>query len=304
MTVAIDLFAGAGGFTAGATAAGVRVAWAANHWDRAVEFHARNHPDTVHACQDLHQADWSQVPDHDLLLASPACQGYSQAGQPGRVTRARAKHESDRNTAWAVIGCADARRPRTVLVENVPDFFRWTLYPAWRLALELAGYVVREHIFDAADFGVPQNRRRAIITARQGEPLDLVAPSEPWRAIDPFIDTSSDGWAPVRSKTAGVQSRVSRARSRGLGRRFLTQHVTNHPGRELSRPIGTITTKAHWALVDGNRMRMLTVPELRRAMSFPDTYSLPDHKAEAIRMLGNAIPPRMAAELVKQARDS
>ena len=70
---AIDLFAGAGGFTTGATAAGVRVVYAANHWRAAVDAHAANHPDVTHACQDPHQADWHKLPRHDLLLASPSC---------------------------------------------------------------------------------------------------------------------------------------------------------------------------------------------------------------------------------------
>ncbi len=65
----IDLFAGAGGFSTGASMAGCNVAWAANHWPDAVEWHSRNHPDAAHICQDLHQADWSQVPAHDLMLA-------------------------------------------------------------------------------------------------------------------------------------------------------------------------------------------------------------------------------------------
>lgn len=74
MTVrAIDLFAGAGGFSTGAVAAGVDVVWAANHWQEAVDIHKLNHPDTYHLCQDLHQADWSKLPEHELLLASPAC---------------------------------------------------------------------------------------------------------------------------------------------------------------------------------------------------------------------------------------
>jgi DNA (cytosine-5)-methyltransferase 1 len=49
---AIDLFAGA-------RATGVTVQWAANYWPLAVEYHALNRPETSHACQDLHQADWS-----------------------------------------------------------------------------------------------------------------------------------------------------------------------------------------------------------------------------------------------------
>lgn len=71
MTTAIDLFAGLGGWSTGASMAGVQVLWAANHWPEAVQWHANNHPDTQHVCQDLHQADWTQVPAHDLLLASP-----------------------------------------------------------------------------------------------------------------------------------------------------------------------------------------------------------------------------------------
>ena len=45
---AIDLFAGAGGFSTGATMAGVNVVWAANHWPDAVEWHSKNHPEAQH----------------------------------------------------------------------------------------------------------------------------------------------------------------------------------------------------------------------------------------------------------------
>lgn len=79
MTTAIDLFAGLGGWSTGARAAGVQVLWAANHWPVAVEWHSANHPDTQHVCQDLHQARWEQVPAHDILLASPCCQGHAKA---------------------------------------------------------------------------------------------------------------------------------------------------------------------------------------------------------------------------------
>ena len=300
-TTAIDLFAGAGGFTTGATAAGVDVLWAANHWHTAVQIHQLNHPDTEHSCQDLQQADWCAVPDHDLLLASPACQGHSQAGQPGRRGRYD-RHQRDRNTAWAVISCAEAKRPRTVLVENVGDFYRWALYPAWRSALEALGYSVAEHSFDTADFGIPQNRRRAIITARLGdEALELNSPKTPWRGFEDSIDWDQEqGWAPITSKPPGVQKRVAKGRNRGLGETFLSHYVTGHPGRELERPIGTITTKVQWALVRGDQIRMLTIDEHRRAMAFPEDYRLPATKEAAVRMLGNAIPPRFAEQLCEQ----
>ena len=50
----IDLFAGAGGFSTGATMAGCNVVWAANHWRSAVEIHAANHPGAQYVCQDLY----------------------------------------------------------------------------------------------------------------------------------------------------------------------------------------------------------------------------------------------------------
>lgn len=103
---AIDLFAGAGGFSEGARMAECRVVWAANHWQAAVDTHAANHPDTAHACQDLHQADWTQVPAHDLLLASPACQGHT----PARG-KERPHHDACRSTAWAVVSALECHRP-------------------------------------------------------------------------------------------------------------------------------------------------------------------------------------------------
>lgn len=127
--IAADLFAGLGGFTLGAELAGCRVAWAANHWPAAVDAHRDNHPLTIHACQDLQQADWTQVQGHDLLLATPACQGHSPARGKDRP-----HHDAQRATAWAVVTCAEVHRPSGVLVVNVPEFASlWRAYPAWRM---------------------------------------------------------------------------------------------------------------------------------------------------------------------------
>lgn len=173
--IAVDLFAGLGGFSEGARLAGVRVAWAANHWRAAVQVHAQNHPDTAHACQDLQQADWSEVPAHDVLLASPACQGHSRA----RGTE-RPHHDACRSTAWAVVACAEYHRPPVCVVENVPEFLRWRLFPAWADAMTRLGYAVRPLAVDAADCGVPQHRRRVFVVCTVGSAsLPLKLPTRP-----------------------------------------------------------------------------------------------------------------------------
>ena len=52
-----------------------------------------------------------------------------------------------------------------------------------------------------------------------------------------------------------------------------------------------------WAVVDGDRMRMLQPSELRRAMGFPETTQLPADRRTAIKLLGNAVCPPVAREI-------
>jgi DNA (cytosine-5)-methyltransferase 1 len=297
---AIDLFAGLGGWTEGARQAGVRVLWAANHWRSAVDIHAANHPGTSHACQDLHQADWTQVPRHDVLLASPACQGHSKARG-----KERPHHDATRSTAWAVVSAAECHRPPLVVVENVPDFAKWSLFPAWRQAMGALGYSLSENLIDAADCGVPQNRVRLLIVGtRSRSPLALRKPEQPHVAADHIIDFKAGRWSPVHrpGRAAATLERYAAGR-RQHGERFVMPFYgsgSGKTGRSLHRPIGTITTLPRWAIVDDDRMRMLSVDEAREAMSFPADYRLPACGRLAMHMLGNAVPPLMAREVLTQ----
>jgi hypothetical protein len=97
MITVVDLFAGAGGSSLGATLAGCKVVWAGNHWPTAVAVHTANFPGAEHVCQDLRQFNFASLPDHDLLSASPACQGHAKARGKDRGH----VHDDSRATAWA-----------------------------------------------------------------------------------------------------------------------------------------------------------------------------------------------------------
>ena len=295
----IDLFAGAGGFSTGATMAGCNVAWAANHWPDAVEWHSRNHPDAAHICQDLHQADWSQVPAHDLMLASPCCQGHSKAR--GKAS-GNPQHDASRSTAWAVVSAAEYHRPPAILVENVPEFLDWQLYRPWVLAMQALGYAVSPHVVDAADLGAPQNRIRMFLVLTQSvQPLKLNLPTLDHLPASSFIDFEGGRWQPIEKpgRAAATLERVRAGRATH-GDRFLISYYGNtKTGRSLDRPIGTITTRDRWAIVDGDRMRMLSRWECRSAMSFPDTYQLPDNHRLAVHLLGNAVCPTPVSHIIK-----
>ncbi len=301
---AIDLFAGAGGFSTGAAMAGARVVWAANHWPTAVEWHAANHPDTHHACQDLQQADFRDAPAHDLLLASPACQGHSRARGTDKP-----HHDAQRATAWAVITCAEVHRPAVVLVENVPEFSDWVLWPAWCAAMTALGYALAPQVIDAADHGVPQHRRRLFVVAtRSKHPIELQMPERTQTTAAQIIDFSAGRWSMVSKpgRSPATLARIKAGR-RVHGDRFVAPYYgsgSGETGRSLHRPLGTITTRDRWAVIDGDRMRMLTADECRAAMGFPAGYRLPAQHKEAVHLLGNAVCPPVARDLVEAIREA
>jgi DNA (cytosine-5)-methyltransferase 1 len=298
---AIDLFAGAGGWMEGAQGTGVDIVYAANHWPFAVEMSTLNHPKVRHECQDLRQADWTQLPAYDLLLASPSCQGHSTASQPKR----RRYHDVMRATAWAVVDCAEVTQPRAIIVENVPSFRTWKLYDVWKEALTLIGYQLQEHVVMATDYGVAQRRERLIVVATP-RPIKLHLPKrsiEP--AFAPHLEVDAGNWKHVADTTDQVRARIAKGR-RNCGPTFLSQHVTGHPGVPLSEPIRTITTKDQWIFVDGDRYRPLTLRELARGMSFRDSFRWPNGatRTDTVKALGNAIPPKMARTFVAQVAEA
>lgn len=299
---AIDLFAGAGGFSTGAVMAGARVLWAANHWPTAVQWHAANHQATEHACQDLQQADFRNAPRHDLLLASPACQGHS----PARG-KERPHHDALRATAWAVVTCVEVHRPPVAVIENVPQFADWTLYPAWCAAMHALGYALAPMVLDAADSGVPQHRRRLFIVAtRSRHHVELALPRRQHRSAASVIDFSASRWTAVEKpgRSRRTLERIASGR-RAYGSRFLAPFYgsgSGETGRSLDRPIGTLTTRARWAVIDGERMRMVSATEGRALMGFPDDYRLPANEATAWHLLGNAVCPPLAADIIQAIR--
>lgn len=301
MHTAIDLFSGFGGWTRGGKDAGLKVLWAANHWPAAVEWHTKNNPDTHHVCQDLHQADWSQVPRHDVMLASPCCQGHT----PARGKKAgNPKHDNSRSTAWAPVANAEVNRPDFAVIENVKEFMDWVLYPAWADAMRRLGYRLAPHLVDCADLGVPQHRMRLfIVCSRSKAPLHLQLPKYPHVPASQIIDFDAGKWSPI-SKPGRAEStliRVKNGRER-FGERFVMPYYgsgSGLTGRSLDRPIGTITTLDRWAVVDGDRMRMITADEAMAAQSFPADTLRPDNHRLTMHMTGNAVPPLAGRRIIE-----
>lgn len=300
MIKTIDLFAGLGGFSEGAVMAGMKPVWAGNHWGLACQYHKANHPDTQVVQQDLQQADWRQVPAHDIVLASPACQGHSKARGAEKP-----HHDALRSTAWAVVACTEYHQPKAVVVENVPEFMQWDLYPSWVDALNRLGYSVAPHLIDAADHGVPQHRERVFIVCTKSKaPLNLRLPKRDHVAVNSVIKWDAHKWNRIDKpgRAPATLARIASGRAR-FGDRFVAPFYgsgSGETGRSIHRPIGTLTTIDRWAIVDGENMRILQPDENLAIMSFPASTKLPKVKREAMHLIGNAVAPYVARDILSE----
>jgi DNA (cytosine-5)-methyltransferase 1 len=270
----------------------------------------------VHACQDLHQADWSQVPRHDLLLASPQCTGHSRARGTDRP-----QHDKARSTAWAVVSAAEACRPPVIIVENVPEFRQWdsrprspagqvgNMFERWRGTMETLGYACSEHVVDAADHGVAQHRVRLFcVFTRSRSPLQLRLERQAHRPASGVVDFGSGTWSPIygRARPLAAKTLIKIITGRAQhGDRFLVPYFgSSRGGRSLDRPIGTLTTVDRYGVVDGRRYRMLTVDETREAMGFPSTYRVAVDHSTAMRLYGNAVAPPCGEAVIRAVMEA
>lgn len=145
-----DMFCGAGGSSTGLMEIpGVRVRTAMNHWDRAIETHNTNHPDTDHVCADIQVTDPRYIATSDVLWASPECTNHSVAKGRKRITNqpdlfgdsiADEAAEKSRATMWDVPRFAEQHKYKIIMTENVVDAARWVMFDAWLHAMELLGY--------------------------------------------------------------------------------------------------------------------------------------------------------------------
>lgn len=114
---------------------------------------------------DVSKIDWSQVDNFDILFYSSPCQNASRAGRREGFEKGSGTESS---LIWEVERAIASKRPKWLILENVEgyldprnddDFKKWTRTVA------SYGYVSYYKVLCAADFGIPQNRKRLIMVS-------------------------------------------------------------------------------------------------------------------------------------------
>ena len=334
---AVDLFCGAGGLSLGLESAGVQVICGVDNWSAATKTYSANfrHPTLAADVSDLgasHILEFAgAVGRHvDLVVGGPPCQGFS-------IQRIGPDGDRRNNLVLEFARIVLEFRPRMFLMENVPGLLGKRGRPvveAFELKLSAAGYRVRSTLLNACEYGVPQSRRRVIICGwPKGErEFDFPPPTHSnadyltvWDAIGDLAPPPGDCTAlpgdPLHRRTRLSPLNLRRLEHipPGGGMQDLPLHlrVACHrrgPGRIGHRfvygrlapdqPSATITARFD-SFTRGKfghpyETRNITLREGARLQSFPDTFKFIGNQEPIAALIGNAVPPALAAVLGHQ----
>lgn len=318
--VAIELFSGCGGLSTGLLDAGIHVAAGFDYDRRAIEGYAYNHEyrgsrgyvcdlSGVSGDELLSMAGSRQI---DLLAGGPPCQPFSVIGKRQGMEDDRARLVLD------FLRFVREISPQAVLFENVPNLatiHNGEILDLIRRRLRALGYKVCAAVCSAADYGVPQMRRRLfILGARDVDALELPPPTHgpqqlfaptlrPYvtsrEALDDLPDAADFGRCGIHNHEPTQHTPEMRRRLRLLRpgeRERGSFHDRLDPDR-LSYTLRAGTGNfSPLRPIHYRYDRVITVRESARLQGFADCFIWPDWipRLQQYRQVGNAVPPPVA----------
>jgi DNA (cytosine-5)-methyltransferase 1 len=191
----IDLFAGCGGLTRGfEDSGGFRPIFAVESDADAAETYSLNFGDHVAAVPIENVASF---PAADVLVGGPPCQGFSPLN--------RDAVGFERRGLWReYLRALEQIGPVAFVMENVPELLRSAEYAEFKKRAERLHYRVEGEVLNAADYGVPQRRRRAIVIGIRSGPVPR---PQRTHAENPSPTGSHEPWVNFREAVVGLPLR-------------------------------------------------------------------------------------------------
>ena len=324
MLTAIDLFSGCGGLTLGLKQAGFAVIAAIEVDQLAAEAYRLNHPEVKLLEDDIRRVRPYSLMKQlgmrsgqlSLLAGCPPCQGFSSL----RTLNGARRTDDDRNDLlFQFIRFVRAFRPKAVMMENVPGLAKDERFSRFCDQLMQLGYKNgKQAILDAADYGVPQRRKRLVIIAIRGKQVQFAAPIRPTKTVRdaigglPAPGTTGDELHIIVSKhSIRIQKLIELIPKDGGSRvdlpeeYWLACHKLNRGFYDVygrmawDSPAPTITggcfNPSRGRFLHPQDDRAITLREAALLQGFPSEYKFPVRGSVAGigLLIGNALPPAL-----------
>lgn len=237
----IDLFAGVGGLSLGFSQVGFNVILANEYDAEIAASYVANHPDTRMIVGDITKLDLKETflpykGKVDVIVGGPPCQGFSQKGQRKTI------HDSRNFLFKNYISVVKMVQPTYFVMENVPNlltaengFFRKEIEELFKRM----GYTLTMDVLNASDFGIPQNRRRAVIIGKKGKrppkyPIPTFLKRSVWDAISDLAFLNSGEGQEVQDYHISPQSEYQ-ILLRNSSEKLFNHVATSHSKLALER---------------------------------------------------------------------
>lgn len=303
-----DLFAGVGGFHQAMASQGAHCVAAVEIDQAARETYVANYGSGFPLWEDIREVDAASFPNSDIVCGGFPCQPFSIAGD-GQGYQADGKGA----LFFEIVRIAEAKRPKLILLENVPAFATHDGGLTCDLALDALaelGYAVSLQVLDAAQYGVPQQRERLFIV---GVRLDLTAGTSPFlfpkgtddsKVMQDILEARiTSGRCTAKMKRVRAIAKAKRPILAGLidGRNTQGYRVYSPKGRgiTLCAQSGGPGGQTGLYLVAG-KPRKLTPLECARMQGFPDSFKPHPSVFHARKQFGNSVAVPVVREIGRQ----
>ncbi len=292
----IDLFAGIGGIRMGFEHAGGDCVFT-SEWDTpAQKTYQANFGEIPYG--DITKIKPTEIPPFDMLLAGFPCQPFSQAGLKKGFGDTRGTLFFD------IVRIVEHHKPSVVFLENVRNLTghdKGNTFKVILKTLEDLGYKVFHRLYNARDFGVPQNRVRIYIIAFKDD-VDFKFPEEPKipTKLGDILEKKVDSKYTLSDKLwAGHQRRKKEHAEKGNGFGF---SLFNEKSEYTSTISARYYKDGSEILIEqkGKNPRKLTPREAARLQGFPDNFVLPNSDMQMYKQFGNSVAVPVIKVLAKQ----
>ena len=295
----VSLFAGAGGLDLGFVQAGHKVIWANDIDKDAVETYKMNIGDHI-ICDTIENIPSESIPKSDIVIGGFPCQGFSVANMKRHI-------EDNRNNLYLeLVRVLRDKQPKFFLAENVTGLLTIGQGRVLEMILkdfEDVGYTVKYRVLNAADYGVPQLRKRVFfIGTRVGIRKNIDFP--PQTHADPSLKPKPPlkRWVSIGEALKEIPEpedapnipnhtySMYKLRFNGyLGHRFI----------DPNRPAPTVTARGDnrggvVVLHHPHNHRRMSARELAITQSFPVDFVFYGCRSHVYRQIGNAVSPLLA----------